>query len=199
MFRTAQLFVIYGCSEIGCMGCTLEVPRDRLVTKSVVGNVFENMSLRICDSGQAVVPFGMVGEIYFSRGRMFLAIFSKEELTQKSRGDRGLGSTYRTGDLGRSNEHGEGRSWAAAIFSSNCGASASQPGEVESTLRAIHGVKEAVVATRDLGSGEPSLVAYVVLEERDPPHVRILRDACQSSSFPTTWCHSSTYHWQNFR
>ncbi|MFT3923807.1 MAG: thioesterase domain-containing protein [Myxococcales bacterium] len=58
-----------------------------------------------------------------------------------------------------------------------------EPGEIESTLRAQPGVKEAVVSAKDLGGGEPSLLAYVVLDERSQStaaRVRQLRDVCRT-------------------
>jgi len=37
IFRHAEVFVIYGCTEISCMGCTYPVSRDAVVDKTYVG------------------------------------------------------------------------------------------------------------------------------------------------------------------
>jgi non-ribosomal peptide synthetase component F len=56
IFQHAQVFVIYGSSEISCMGCTYEVPRNAVMTKTLVGKPFDNVTLRICDAQGNLVP-----------------------------------------------------------------------------------------------------------------------------------------------
>lgn len=180
VFRAAELFVIYGCSEISCMGCTFEVPRDRTITRSMVGSAFENMAVRLYDAQRALVPFGVVGEIYLGGAGVALGYLGREELTRERFVEIDGQRFYRTGDLGRSDESGQIEILGRADFQLKLRGMRIEPGEVESTLRAVAGVKEAVVATRDLGSGEPSLVAYAVLDEEQTPHVRALRDACRA-------------------
>ncbi|MFT3923808.1 MAG: AMP-binding protein [Myxococcales bacterium] len=107
VFRQAELFVIYGCSEISCMGCTFEVPRESVVSKSMVGSAFENMSVRLYDARQQLVPFGVVGEIYFGGEGVSLGYLGREDLTREKFVEVDGQRFYRTGDLGRSDEHGQ--------------------------------------------------------------------------------------------
>ena len=82
IFTNAEVFVIYGCSEISCMGCTYPVPRDRTVTRTFVGRPFDNMVVKLFDAALNPVPVGIVGEIHLcGRGR-------REGLPEPPRADR---------------------------------------------------------------------------------------------------------------
>ncbi|HMA50857.1 MAG TPA: AMP-binding protein, partial [Magnetospirillaceae bacterium] len=63
VFPNAELFVIYGCSEISCMGTTYPIDRDVLQSRTFVGKPFPNVTLRLLDAQRNPVPFGVVGEI----------------------------------------------------------------------------------------------------------------------------------------
>src|SRR5262245_33556917 len=56
IFRRAEVFVIYGCSEIACMGCTYPVSRDSTMTKTLVGRPFDNVTVRVLDEMRRPVP-----------------------------------------------------------------------------------------------------------------------------------------------
>ena len=66
VFENAELFVIYGCTEISCMGCTYPIGRDRKVTRTLVGKPFPDVAVRMTDPAGNIVPFGAVGEICFA-------------------------------------------------------------------------------------------------------------------------------------
>jgi amino acid adenylation domain-containing protein len=164
VFRQAEVFVIYGCSEIACMGCTFPVLRDQVVRKSFVGKPFENVAVRIIDPYGNLAPIGVPGEICFSGEGISLGYLNREELTREKfvaiDGER----FYRTGDVGRLDGNGNVEIVGRSDFQIKLRGFRIELGEIEATLRRAPGVREGVVAARALSptSEDKSLVAYVV-------------------------------------
>ena len=162
VFQNAEIFVVYGCSEISCMGCAYPVVRDRPLTSSRVGRPFSNVSVRLLDGDRNPVPIGVTGEIWFGGAGVTLGYLHQEELTQAKfvtiDGDR----FYRTGDLGRLDSDGNLAILGRNDFQIQLRGMRIEPGEIEATLRQAAGVREAIVMARELGTGQ-ALVAYVVL------------------------------------
>ncbi|HXP97497.1 MAG TPA: AMP-binding protein, partial [Telmatospirillum sp.] len=59
VFPNAELFVIYGCTEVSCMGTSYSIDREATVNRTIVGKPFSNVMLRIVDSNRNLVPFGV--------------------------------------------------------------------------------------------------------------------------------------------
>uniref|UniRef100_A0A832GZZ6 Amino acid adenylation domain-containing protein n=1 Tax=Oscillatoriales cyanobacterium SpSt-402 TaxID=2282168 RepID=A0A832GZZ6_9CYAN len=180
VFPCAEIYVIYGCSEISCMGCFYPVPTDRTVTKSHVGKPFKNVSVRLYDPQQNLVPVGVVGEIYFGGAGVTKGYLHREELTQEKfvviNGQR----FYRTGDLGRFDTDGNLEILGRSDFQIKLRGIRIEPGEIETTLRQVPGVRDGVVMARELGNNDKSLVAYVVLDPVCPPAIDDIRRFLQS-------------------
>ena len=164
-FRRAEVFVIYGCSEIACMGCTYPVPRDRDVTRTFVGQPFDNVVARVLDRAGNPVPVGVVGEIHFAGAGVAAGYLHRPELTaEKFRaGDAGL-RWYNTGDLGRLAPDGNVEIVGRGDFQIKVRGMRIELAEVEHHLRRAPGVADGVVAARPTPGGERALVAYVVLD-----------------------------------
>jgi len=178
-FRKAELFVIYGCSEIACMGCTHEIPRDRTVTRNQVGRPFANVILRICDGNRSLVPIGVPGEIYIGGAGLARGYLNLAELTEEKfifiDGER----YYRTGDIGRYDASGEVEMLGRSDFQVKLRGMRIELAEIEQTLRRVDTVREAVVAARER-HGEKSLVAYVVFDPARKSTVTDLRRFLQA-------------------
>ena len=164
-FDRAEVFVIYGCSEIACMGCTYFVPRERTATKSLVGKPFDNVSLRLCDPNGDLVPIGISGEIYFGGAGIALGYLNRDDLTRERfvtlEGER----FYRTGDIGRYDEDGNVEILGRSDFQIKLRGIRIELGDVEAALRQAPGVRDGVTAARDLGGEEKTLVGYLVPSE----------------------------------
>src|SRR5205823_12759722 len=65
LFPRAEVFVIYGCSEIACMGTTYPVPRGRPITRTFVGKPFVNVTARVLDRAGNPCPIGVAGDVHF--------------------------------------------------------------------------------------------------------------------------------------
>jgi amino acid adenylation domain-containing protein len=178
-FRKAELFVIYGCSEIACMGCTYEIPRDRAVTRNHVGRPFANVRVRLCDSNRCLVPIGVPGEIYIGGAGLARGYLNQADLTEEKfvliDGER----YYRTGDIGRYDERGEIEMLGRSDFQIKLRGMRIELAEIEQTLRRMEGVREAVVAARER-HGEKALVAYVVFDPTRKSTVPELRRFLQA-------------------
>ena len=101
IFVQAEVFVIYGCSEISCMGCTYAVPRHRKLTSTRVGKPFPNMVLRLLDPDRNLVPPGVIGEVCFGGQGLAKGYLNAPELTDKKFIEIAGERLYQTGDLGR--------------------------------------------------------------------------------------------------
>ena len=162
IFSNAEVFVIYGCSEISCMGCTYPVPRDTTVTRTFVGRPFDNMVVKVLDAALNPVPAGIVGEIHFAGAGVVKGYLNRPELSAEKFIQVGHRRFYRTGDMGRLNEDGWLEILGRNDFQINVRGMRIEIGEVEYNLRKAPGVRDAVVMAKAAASGEKILVAYVV-------------------------------------
>ena len=163
-FRDAEVFVIYGCSEISCMGCTYAVPRDRRMTTTLVGVPFEGVTLRVLDASGKPVPTGVVGEIHFAGPGVTLGYLNRPELTFEQfpllEGRR----FYRTGDRGRVHADGTLEILGRSDSQVKIRGMRVELAEVDLELRRAPGVRDAVATAKAAPDGEKMLVAYVVPE-----------------------------------
>lgn len=162
VFPHSEIYVLYGSSEVSCMGCFYPVPSDRKVTKSRVGKPFSNVSVRLYDEQQNLVPIGVVGEVYFGGAGITKGYLNREELTQEKFVTIDGQRFYRMGDLGRLDADGNLELLGRSDFQIKLRGIRIEPGEIETALRQAPGIRESIVVARELGKSEKSLVAYVV-------------------------------------
>jgi len=167
IFANAEVFVIYGCSEIACMGATYPVPRDERIAKTYVGRPFENVILRVLDAANNALPPGVVGEIVFAGDGITLGYLNRPELTAEKFVTLGGRRFYRTGDRGRLSDDGWLEILGRSDFQTKIRGMRVELGEVEHALRRAPGVRDAVTVARDAPDQEKMLVAYVVLEREN--------------------------------
>lgn len=164
IFQYAEIFVIYGCSEASCMGCTYLVPQEGSIVKSLVGQPFKNVSIRLYDESQNLVPVGTAGEIYIGGSGVAQGYLYREELTQSMFVEMDGVRFYRTGDIGRYDGDGHLEVLGRSDFQVKLRGIRIELNEIETILRQAPGVQNGVVTSCKLGSREKGLVAYVVLE-----------------------------------
>jgi hypothetical protein len=164
IFANAEVFVIYGCSEIACLGTTYAVPRDRRVTTTYVGRPFDDVAVRVLDAAGKPVPVGVVGEIHFAGKGVTQGYLSSPELSAERFVEVEGRRFYRTGDHGRWSRDGLLEMLGRSDFQIKVRGMRVELGEVEQHLRRAPLVRDAVAAPKDAADGEKLLVAYVVLE-----------------------------------
>jgi amino acid adenylation domain-containing protein len=168
IFSAAEVFVIYGCSEIACMGCTYPVPRERVVERTFVGRPFPGVGVLLLDESLDPVAAGEVGEICFRGEGLVQGYLGRPDLTAEKFVSIGGVRYYRTGDLGRFSSDGWLEMLGRSDFQIKLRGIRVELGEIEHHLRRADGVRDGVVMAMPLGLEEKALVAYVVMD-RDRP------------------------------
>jgi amino acid adenylation domain-containing protein len=176
LFPNAEVYVIYGSSEISCMGCTYLVPRERALTSTRVGKPFPNMRLRLLDAAGNVVPPGVIGEVCFGGAGLAQGYLDAPALTAEKFREREGERLYFMGDLGRLDEEGNLELVGRRDFQIKLRGIRIEPADIEANLRAWPGVRDVVVAAPTMPDGEKRLVAYVVPDPQQPPTPREMRE-----------------------
>ena len=164
VFFNAEVFVIYGCSEISCMGCTYAVPRDAPVRRGCVGKPFDRMSVRVMDLASHRAPVGVEGEVLFAGPGVVKGYLNQPDLTAEKFVEISGQRFYRTGDIGRIAEDGCLELLGRSDFQVKVRGIRVELGEVEHHVRSAPGVRDCAVTARDAPNGEKTLVAYVVMD-----------------------------------
>ena len=164
LFVRADVFAIYGCSEISCMGCTYPVPRDAIVTRTYVGRPFDNVEVRVLDAALHPVPIGVRGEIVFSGGGVVKGYLHREDLTAENFLTLDGKRHYRTGDVGRFHDDGWLEILGRNDFQIKVRGMRVEPAEVEHHLRRAPLVQDAAVIARDSANGDKVMAGYIVFD-----------------------------------
>lgn len=168
IFRNAELFVIYGCSEIACMGCNYPVDTASAFERPLVGAPFPAVGLRLLDELQQPVALGEVGEIYFSGPGLTAGYLNLDALTAQKYIEFDGVRCYRTGDLGRLDESGNLEVMGRSDFQVKIRGIRIELGEIEAHLTAFSGVSDALVVAVPTESDERALCAYLVGRQSEP-------------------------------
>lgn len=163
IFRNAEVFVIYGSSEINCMGCTFEVPRGITIKKTLVGSPFQNVPVKILDNDGKSVPAGTPGQVFFGGPGLAQGYLNLPELTQQKfaliDGER----FYAIGDIGRFDQNGNIELLGREDFQVQIRGMRVELLEIEACLKSSPSITDCVVVGHALKEGEDkSLVAYIV-------------------------------------
>lgn len=161
-FPNAELFVIYGCTEVSCMGCTYPIDRDVPMTRTMVGKAFPDMVARLLDAhGSAVAP-GVVGEICFSGKGLVTGYVGQPELTATKFAPFESERCYRTGDLGRLHTDGNIEILGRRDFQVQIRGIRIELAGIEHTIRAIGLAPQCAVIAKRISDDDRKLVAFVV-------------------------------------
>jgi amino acid adenylation domain-containing protein len=161
VFENAELFVLYGCTEISCMGCTFPISRERKTTRTFVGKTFADVLVRVTDPQGNLVPLGATGEICFAGKGLVRGYLQQPELSAEKFVDRDGIRFYRTGDMGRLHPDGNieflgRRDWQVQIR----GIRVELPG-IENMVREVGLAEQCAVVVKKLGDQDLRLVAFV--------------------------------------
>ncbi|NOX69216.1 MAG: amino acid adenylation domain-containing protein [Gammaproteobacteria bacterium] len=174
IFEFAEVFVIYGCSEVSLMGCTWQVPGGAL-TRTFVGRPFTNVHLLVLDDDENQVPIDVIGNICFGGDGVVPGYLNHPKLMKELFIERDGIRYYRTGDRGRLDKDGDLEILGRRDFQVKIHGMRVELGEIEYHLRQAHGVMDGVVAGQRKPSGENALVAYYVAEPGEQVSTDALR------------------------
>ncbi len=164
IFTSAEVFVIYGCSEISLMGCTYQVT-DEFIRKTYVGNVFTNGHLLLLDDDGNRVPQGAVGDVCLGGPGVVSGYLNRPEEAARLFFEQEGIRYYRTGDRGVLSAEGALELLGRRDFQVQVRGMRVELGEVEYQLRKCPGVRDGVVAATKTRAGETRLVGYFVADE----------------------------------
>ncbi|WP_281560968.1 non-ribosomal peptide synthetase [Thalassomonas sp. RHCl1] len=168
-FPASQIYNHYGPTEavVGCSIYDVTANIGKVDQVLPIGKPMDNHQLYLLDEHRQPVPGGLSGELYIGGAGVVAGYLNRPELNSKRfiGNPFGPGKLYATGDRARWNRDGQ------LEFIGRCDDQVKirgfrvEPGEIESALKAVDGVNEAVV-TANYEAELGYLVAYVVLEDK---------------------------------
>ncbi len=165
VFPDSQIYILYGCTEVTTLCSNYAVPRDSQVERSIIGQPFSNMALRLYDRAQQKVPIGITGEIYVGGAGVTRGYLNQEELTQQKYITIENQRFYRTGDLGRYRPDGNIEFLGRSDYQIKIRGFRVELAEIESQLVQHPHLKQTVVTAHEDRLGDTYLVAYGVPQQ----------------------------------
>lgn len=168
LFPGTELYVIYGCSEISCMGCTWFVDPDQQIVKTFVGTPMANTQMVVVDDYDNLVPAGVTGDVCFAGEGIVRGYLNQDKLTSEKFYQRNGLRYYRTGDRGRWSYQGQLELLGRRDFQVKLRGMRIELGEIEYHLRNAKGVIDGVVSMKKLRTIDNVLIAYYVTDSQVP-------------------------------
>jgi amino acid adenylation domain-containing protein len=183
----ARLFNHYGPTESHVVtSYELGGPVEEWPALPPIGKPITNAKIYVLDSKLAPVPVGVPGELCIGGDVLADGYLNKPELTR----DRfvedpcaaGSGARiYRTGDVARFRENGSIDYIGRNDQQVKVRGFRVEPGEIETALRGLPGVRDAVVLPRGDSSAERRLEAFLISDPKAVLATAALRDALRKS------------------
>ncbi|HLP60932.1 MAG TPA: amino acid adenylation domain-containing protein, partial [Candidatus Deferrimicrobium sp.] len=169
----------YGPSETHVITTLTMDPAGDIPEFPTIGKPIMNTGIYILDKGKHLQPIGVPGELYAGGHQVGRGYLDNPELTSE-KFNRSYKSNktyilYRTGDLARWLPDGKIEFLGRIDHQVKIRGIRVEPGEIESRLKRIEFIKDAVVAVKSDVKGDKYLCAYVVLDagvEWDASRVR---------------------------
>ena len=161
VFDCAELFVIYGSTEVSCMACTYEIPRTQQARCSLIGRPFFGVQARIVDEGMALVPPGVIGELLIAGAGVVPGYYKRPELDEARFVLLDGRRYYRMGDLGRFDDDGNIEILGRADFQVKIRGIRVEPLGVENVIRERKLARRCAVVVRR-AEQDVRLVAFLV-------------------------------------
>ncbi len=155
---------MYGPTETTIWSCVFEVQDPERIT---IGTPIANTQIYIRNEAGANVLAGVPGEIWIGGEGVAAGYWNQPESTAARFVEEGGRRLYRTGDRGRFLEEagGEIEFLGRLDHQVKLRGHRIEPGEIETHLKAMPGVREALVSLRGDPPANQALVAYLVLNE----------------------------------
>lgn len=185
MDRADAVWNLYGPTETTVWATAAKLTRQDVQAGAIpIGRPLAHIGTRILDDHGHPVADGGVGELYLSGPSLARGYTALPALTAEKFVTLPQGRAYRTGDRASLRPDGQLAYHGRIDHQIKLNSTRIEPAEVEAVLRAHAQVRDAVVAAKPVGDGDPRLVAYVVPETFDPGQRRRKR---LSDHWRTIW------------
>jgi len=159
----------YGPAEtvVGCIVYKFD-SLDPDCTNVSIGKPINNTVIYILDKNRNLVPQGVPGEIYISSPGVARGYLNRDDITERSfvRNPFNHDETiYRTGDLARWTSDGSIDYLGRVDHQVKIRGYRIEPGEIESVMTSIDGIRESVVVDRSDSQGDIYLAGYYVTDK----------------------------------
>lgn len=166
IFVNAEVYVIYGSTEVSCMGCTYLVPRTQTVTQTFVGTPHQNTTIRIEDEQENLLKTGEIGDVLISGPGLVKGYLNLPELTAEKFVERDGRRFYKIGDVGHVTEQGNLALAGRKDFQVQFHGMRIELLEIESNLKNHKAIEDClVVGLPGEHDDDISLVAYIVFSQ----------------------------------
>lgn len=156
----------YGPAETHVVTTYTMMPGKPVTEYPAIGKAIANTKIIILDKYRMPVPVGIIGEIYIAGANVGRGYLNRPELTSGQFTNLNLANcsyrTYKSGDLAMWLPDGNIRFIGRTDQQVKIRGFRIEMGEIESRLRAIPRVKEAVVLDFTASNGDRFLCAYIV-------------------------------------
>ncbi|MEU5863705.1 amino acid adenylation domain-containing protein [Nonomuraea sp. NPDC047529] len=158
-----RLFNQYGPTETSVIVTSHEVT-DLDSPLVPIGRPIDNVRVQVMDGNGQEVPIGAIGELYVGGVAVAHGYLDDLALTKRRFLSGAEGPVYRTGDLVRWRADGDLEFHGRQDQQVKIRGHRVEPGETEWALGRLAEVQNCAVLVRPDASGDPQLVAYVVIE-----------------------------------
>ena len=169
-----EVWNVYGPTETTIWSAARRVTRpDRQDGVDPIGPPIDNTQLYVLDGGFTPQPIGVPGELYIGGDGLARGYLHRPDLTAERFPPDPFSTLpgarlYRTGDLVRRMHSGAIEFLGRVDNQVKIRGFRIELGEIEWALARHDDIRQAVVVARNDGGGEPQLVAYVVVGDREP-------------------------------
>ena len=173
---SGEIYNMYGPTETTIWSTVHKV--ETIGTSVPIGKPIANTQVYVLDADKKDVALGEPGELYIGGDGLARGYWARPELTAERfvpipwEVEKRM---YRTGDLARFNPEGDLEFLGRADYQVKLRGHRIEPGEIEATLEASAGVRQAVVVLREDREGDARLVAYIVSDQGKQPRPEELR------------------------
>lgn len=181
IFRSAEIYILYGCTEVSALCSSYRVTDNAPLEKNIVGTPLHNAVWRLYDRTQRLIPVGIAGEIYVGGAGVSRGYINRQDLTQDKFVTIDGQRFYRTGDLGRFLPTGEMEFLGRIDYQVKIRGIRIEVREIELALLQHPAVKEVVVVAHEGEAGEKRLIAYITSNLKPAPSANELRRTLKAS------------------
>ncbi|PTX61374.1 putative pyridoxal-dependent aspartate 1-decarboxylase [Kordia periserrulae] len=161
-----KLYNEYGPTENTVWASVCEIPEH--IENITIGKPIDNSPIYVLSEEHALMPLGVVGELYIGGNNLAVGYLNREELTNEKflpnpfrKGER----MYKTGDLGKWTADGNIEFIGRADDQVKIRGYRVELGEIEKRLLELTYIKDAAVIAIVDAEGNKELVAFVVAEK----------------------------------